>query len=186
MKKNKMSFETSFWAGNIEGNPFKVINAFFAYAHLDYYKQILSEAVIYCYKTKVYKQENPSDVFILYSVLKSFLRVCYCLKEKSKKWNVKESLPQEKAFHLSSLTKEEYDNPFIVFQNAFNEKTLQEFELFLYQVLEFSLSPHAADPDPDLMTPYIHLTKMLDAVELIRERGVEKTKKKILVDSVTE
>ncbi|MGE8342987.1 MAG: hypothetical protein ACN6OI_18300 [Flavobacterium sp.] len=186
MKKNKMSFETSFWAGNIEGNPFKVINAFFVYADLDYYKQTLSEATIYCYKTKVYKQDNPSDVFILYSVLKSFLRVCFCLKEKSKKWKVKESLAQEKAFHLSSLIKEEYENPFIVFQNAFNEKTIQEFELFLYQVLELSLSPYAADPDPDLMTPYIHVIKMLDASELIRERGVEKIKKKIPIDAVTQ
>ncbi|WJS94618.1 hypothetical protein NYQ10_21285 [Flavobacterium johnsoniae] len=48
------------------------------------------------------------------------------------------------------------------------------------------MSLHAADPDPDLMTPYIHLTKMLDAVELIKERGVEKTKKRNKIDAVTE
>ncbi|WP_261376918.1 hypothetical protein [Flavobacterium anhuiense] len=48
------------------------------------------------------------------------------------------------------------------------------------------MSPHAADPDPDLTTPYVHLIRMLDAVELIRERGVEKIKKTIPVDAVTE
>lgn len=177
MKKNKISFETSFWAGDTTGNPFKAINAFFAYANLDYYKQHLSEAVIYCYKTEVYKQDNPSDVFILYTVFNSFLKVCYCLQEKSKKWKVKKSLRSENVFHLSSLTKEEYDNPFMVFQKAFDKKTLEEFELFLCQILELSLSPHAEDPDSNLTTPYIHLIKMLDAIELIRERGVEKIKK---------
>ena len=85
----------------------------------------------------------------------------------------------------TSLTKEEYDNPFIVFQKAFEEKTLKEFEFFLCLIVELSLSPYAEDPETDLTTPYIHLIKMLDAVELIRERGVEKIKKKYQI-SVTE
>jgi len=174
VKKNKIFFETCFWAGDSAENPFKAIDAFFAFAKLDYYKQILSEVVIYCYKPKVYKDDNPSDVFILYSVLKSFLRVCYCLQKKSKKWKVKASLRSETVFHLSSLTKEEYDNPFKVFQKAFELKSLEEFEMFLYQVLELSLSPYSIDSDSNLMTPYIYLIKMLDAAELLRERGVEK------------
>lgn len=178
MKKNKTTFETSFWAGYAAGNPFKAIDAFFAFAHLDYYKKSLTEAVLYSYKTKVYKQDNPSDVFVLYTVIKSFLKVCSCLKEKSRKWKIKDSLRSETVFHLSSLTKEEYENPFLVFQKAFAEKTLEEFESFLYQILELSLSPHSADSEPDLMTPYIHINKMLDAVELLRERGVEKIKKR--------
>ncbi|WP_166925151.1 hypothetical protein [Flavobacterium poyangense] len=186
MKKNKTSFETSFWAGYEAKNPFKVINAFFDFAHLDDYKQNLNEAVLYCYKTKVYKQDNPSDVFILYTVVRSLLKACYCLQEKSKKWKIKESLHSETAFELTSLTKEEYNNPFSVFQKAFNEKTLEEFDFFLCQVLELSLSPHPGDPDPDFATPYMHLIKMLDATELLRERGVEKIKKSKLIDAVME
>lgn len=186
MKKNKVSFETNFWAGFVAGNPFKAIDAFFAFARLDYYKQNLTEMVIYSYKTKVYKEDNPSDVFVLYTAIFSFLKVCYCLQEKSKKWKVKKSLRSETIFHLTSLTKEEYDNPFIVFQKAFEEKTLKEFEFFLCLIVELSLSPHAGDPETDLTTLYIHFIKMLDAVELIRERGVEKIKKKDQIDAVTE
>lgn len=186
MKKNKISFETSFWAGFTTENPIKTINAFFTYANLDYYKQNISEAVMYCYKTQVLKQENPSDVFILYTVLRSFLKVCYCLKKKSKKWNVQMPECPEKVFRYSSLTKEEYDNPFEVFQKAFEVKTIEEFELFLYQLMEFSLSPHSADPDPDLTTPYVYLIKMLDAALLIKERGVVKTSKKVEVHAETE
>ncbi|PBJ15916.1 hypothetical protein [Flavobacterium sp. ACN6] len=177
MKKNKTAFGTSLWAGIETGNPFKAITAVFDFADLDYYKQNLTEAVIYSYKTKVYEQENPSNGFIFYIVFSSFVKVCYCLKKKSKKWKVGASIQSETQFHFTSLTKEEYDNPFMVFQKAFEEKTLKEFELFLCQILEFSLSPFAGDPESDLTTPYIHLIKMLDAVELIRERGVEKIKK---------
>jgi hypothetical protein len=185
MKKCKISFETSFWAGIAAGNPFKAIKAFFDFAHLDYYKQNLTEMVIYSCKTKVYKQDNPSDVFVFYTAIRSFLKVCYCLQEKSKKRKVKTSFRSETVFHLSSLTKEEYDNPFIVFQKAFDEKTHEEFEFFLCEILELSLSPYAGDPGSDL-TPYIHLIKMLDAVELMRERGVEKIKKTNQINAVTE
>lgn len=186
MKKSKIALETSFWAGSEAKNAFKAIHAFFAFAHLDYYKQNVSEMLMYSYKTKVYKQDNPSDVFILYTVIKSFLKVCYCLKEKSNKWKVKEPLQSETVFQLSSLTKEEYENPFIVFQKAFDKKTLQGFELFLYQITEFSLSPCDGDPESDIATPYIHLIKMLDAAELIKERGVEKIKKTDHIDAVSE
>ena len=186
MKKNKISFETSFWAGYATRNPFKAIDAFFTYADLDYYKQNLSEVVICSYKKEVCKKDNPSTIFVLYTALNSFLKICYCLQRKSKKWKVKESLQCETVFHLSSLTKEEYDKPFIVFQKAFDEKTLEEFELFLCQILELSLSPHAEDPDFDLATPYIHLIKMLNAAELMRERGVEKIKKTNQINSQTE
>ena len=48
MKKNKISFETRFWAGFVAGNPFEAFDAIFDFAHLDYYKQNLSEAVLHC------------------------------------------------------------------------------------------------------------------------------------------
>lgn len=183
MKKNKISFETGFWAGFEAGNPFQAIDAFFAFAHLDYYKQNLTEAVIYSYKRKVLKQDNPSDVFVLYTAFTFFIKVCYYLKKKNKKWKVAACLRSDTVFHFSFLTKEEYNNPFMVFQKAFEEKTLEEFEFFLAQILEHSLSPHAGDPESDLTTPYIHLIRMLDAAETIRESGVKKIKKRDQIDA---
>ncbi|MNQ43664.1 hypothetical protein D3C85_574030 [compost metagenome] len=186
MKKNKISFETRFWAGFVTGNPFEAFDAIFDFAHLDYYKQNLSEAVLHCYKRKVYKQETPCNVFVFYTAVSSFLKVCYYLKEKSKKWKVKQSSRTETVFHLSSLTKEEFDNPFLVLQSAFEERTLQQFEFFLSEITELSLSPYDVDPDSDLTTPYIHLIKMLDAGELMKERGVERIKKTAQAEPATE
>lgn len=176
MKKNKISFGTNFWSAYETGNPFEAVEAFFDFAHLDYYKQILSEAVIYSHRRKIYKQDNPSEIFVFYTAVCSFLKVCYCLKVKSKKWKVKGSADYGSILHLSSLTKEEYGNPFLVFQKAFAERTLEEFEFFLCEIIELSLSPCAEESDCDLMTPFIYLIKMLDAGQLMRERGVEKIK----------
>ena len=177
MKKNKISFDTRYWAGFVTGNPFEAFDAIFDFAHLDYYKQNLSDAVLHCYKRKVFKQDAPCNAFVFYTAICSYLKICYCLKGKNKKWKVKDSSRIETVFHLSSLTKAEYDNPFLVLQNAFEEKTLKDFEYFLFEITELSLSPYSADSDSDLMTPYIHLIKMLDAGELMRERGLEKINK---------
>ncbi len=66
------------------------------------------------------------------------------------------------------------------------KSALSRFELFLHQITEFSLSPCDGDPESDVTTPYIHLIKMLDAAELIKERGVEKIKKTDRIATVTE
>lgn len=187
IKKNKISFETKFWAAYEIEKTFEVVDVFFDYAHLDYYKQTLCEAVFYINKEEVYKKDYPGEVFVFYTALRSFLKAGFCLQYKNKKWKVKElSSECRSILRLASLTKQEYINPFIVFQNAFAEKTLDDFEFFLCEITQLSLSPATVEYDYDLMTPYIHLIKMLDAAELIRERGVEKITKTDQIDPVTE
>ncbi|MBS7233931.1 hypothetical protein KHA90_23235 [Flavobacterium psychroterrae] len=176
MKKNEISFGTNFWSGFETGDPFYALETFFDFAHLDYYKNILSEVVMYSYKRKIYKQDNPCEIFIFYTAVCSFIKVCYCLQKKSKKWKVNETADFEFIVHLASLTKEEYSNPFIVFQKAFAEITKEQYEFYVCDMVHLSLSPCAEEPNYDVMTPYIHLIKMLDASQLMRERGFKKVK----------
>lgn len=177
MKTNKISFETNFWYAYEIENPFEVIDAFFDYADLDHYKQRLSEAVLYINKQEVYKKEYPGQVFVFYTTLRSFLKACFFLQYKVKKWKVKQPSDCKSILHQGSLTKEEYANPFTVFQIAFADKSLDEFDFFLCEIIHISLSPNVVEFDYDLITPYIHLLKMLDASQLMRERGLKKIKK---------
>ena len=164
MKKNKMSFETNFWAHYELENPFEVIDTFLGSESLAYYKQTLSEIVFYRSKDEVYKKECPGDVFFDYTAIRSFLRACSALQHKSKKWKVTEvSAERRSVLSLASLTAEEYENPFIVFQNAFAEHSLADFEFFLCEIIHLSLRPTIVEFDSDLLTPYIHVIKMLDA-----------------------
>lgn len=177
MKKNKISFGTNFWSAYEAGNPYDALHVFFDFSHLDEYKQILSEVAIYSYRRKIYKQDNPCHVFVVYTALSSFIKVCHCLKRKSRKWQAKGSGHYTSIVHLASLSKNEYKNPFQVFEKAFEQRSLEQFEFFLCEIVHLSLSPHAVESDYDIITPYVHLIKMLDAGQLIMERGIEKIKK---------
>jgi hypothetical protein len=177
MKKNKISFETTFWAHQKLKNPFEVIDAFLGCESLAFYKQTLSEIVFYRSKDEVYQKECPGDVFFCYTALRSFLRACSALQHKSKKWKVTEvSAERRSVLSLASLTAEEYENPFIVFQNAFAEHSLADFEFFLCEIIHLALRPTIVEFDSDLLTPYIHVIKMLDASQLLLESHVEKAK----------
>ena len=175
MKKNKISFETTFWAHQELKNPFEVFDVFFGSESLAFYKQTLSEIVFYRSKDEVYQKECPGDVFFSYTAIRSFLKACSCLPYKSKKWKITEaSTAQRSILSLASLTTEEFKNPFIVFQNAFAEHSLADFEFFLSEIIHLSLRPTIVEFDSDLLTPYIHVIKMLDASQLLLESKVEK------------
>ncbi|WP_257621436.1 hypothetical protein [Chryseobacterium sp. NKUCC03_KSP] len=76
------------------------------------------------------------------------------------------------------MNKEEYEDPFLVFQKAFECKTLEEYEFFLNEIVHVSLSPYKEQFDYDLITPHIYLVKMLDAAQVMSERGLKKIKNK--------
>ncbi|WPO81619.1 hypothetical protein SD427_12680 [Chryseobacterium sp. JJR-5R] len=71
---------------------------------------------------------------------------------------------------LGSLSEEEYRNPFLVFQKAFREFTIRDFDDFLADMVYFSLGSFNNAPEGNIITPFIHLNKMLDAAQLILER----------------
>lgn len=172
-----MSLETFFWAAVKTNDPFELISVFFDFVHVDECKQLLSEMVLFNHRKEVYKKDYPGQVFVFSCALRSFIRACYLLKFKSKKWKIKKAKKKWSIFDQASLKQEEFENPFLVFERAFSEKTLEDFELFLNEIVNISLSPFTQEFDHDLMTPYINLVKMLDAAQVISLRGIRKIKK---------
>ena len=176
MKKIKISMETSFWAGCEIEDPFELIGAFFNYCSVESYKNTLSEIMLHIYKTEVCKKDYPGDVFDFHTAVKSFVRASYLLQFKSKKLKVKKAPKEWQIISQASLTQEEYENPFLVFEKAFESKTLGEYEFFLNEIVHVSLSPYKEEFDYDLITPHIYLVKMLDAAQIMSERGIKKIK----------
>jgi len=91
MKKNIKSFETKFWAGYEIKNLFEVMDAFFDFAHLDSYKEVLNETFLYIHKTEVCRTRYPGQVFVFHSAFRSFVKACFLLQYRSRKWKVNES-----------------------------------------------------------------------------------------------
>ncbi|MNK71973.1 hypothetical protein D3C87_914390 [compost metagenome] len=179
MKKIKISMETNFWATYEIEDPFELINAFFNYCTVDSYKNTLNEVMLYVYRAEVCNKERPGDVFDFHTAVRSFIRGAYLLTFKSKRWKVKEVPEQWQIISQASLNKEEYQDPFLVFVKAFKCKTLDEYEFFLNEIVHVSLSPYREEFDYDLITPHIYLVKMLDAAQILSERGVTKIKEKM-------
>lgn len=178
MKNKKIPLEPGFWTANCITSPFELIDAFFDYAHHNEYRKILSEMMSVMYKKEILRKEYPGQIFVFYTALRSFIRACYRLQFKTHQWKVKadETLQKYSKLCLGSLTEEEFQNPFTVFEKAFTEKSLEEYDFFLCEIVHLSLCPCPDVSDWDAMTPYTYITKMLDAAQLMRERGIEKIK----------
>lgn len=173
-KKHKIDLETKCWANCQINDPFELIDTFFGHYKLDCAKSTLTEIMFYVHKTGICRKEYPAQLFDFYKAVRSFIRAGYLLKFKAKKWTVKEVSEEWQIISQASLSHEEYENPFLVFEKAFEVQTLEEYDFFLNEIVDIALSPCREESVQDLITPYIYLVKMLDAAQIVSERGVVK------------
>ena len=177
MKNKKIDFEAEFWDSYRKHTCLSLIDAFFEMDYLSAVKDRLFDIINYSTKCEVLMKDDPSLVFHYYLCMRSFIRASYLLQFKTKKWKLNDPPEYTSRLLQGSLSNDEYDNPFLVFQNAFKEFTLQEFEYFNTQIVYFSLGAYSDEPEANIITLFIHLNKMLDAAQIIRERGIVKIKK---------
>ena len=173
MKKKNIDFEARFWASYSETCPLKVIDALFKTDTLSEIKDQLYEMMHFAMKPEVFLPNNPSVIFHFYTSLKSFLRAAYVLSVKAQHWKLNE--PPNYVSHVmqGSLYDDEYNVPFFAFERAFENYTLQQYEDFLTEVTYFALAPYSDYPKGNIISPFLHLQKMLDAARLFKERKIE-------------
>jgi len=175
-KKKNTDFDAVFWSNQEFENPFDLLAAFYEYSSLETYKKTLGEAFCYLYKMEIYCKNYPGQLFIFYKAVRSFYKACYLLQFSKTKCKPTEPYEWKSSLHQASLSRDEYNNPFLVFERAFKEKTFEEYDFFLSEVVHLSLTTSKADFQDDLVTHYFHSIKMFDAAQLILERGMENIK----------
>ncbi|WPO84029.1 hypothetical protein SD427_06780 [Chryseobacterium sp. JJR-5R] len=170
MKKKNIDFESGGWTEHRKHSALSLMDTFFQFHDPAAAKNRLYEIMEYAQNRKVLMKDNPSVVFHFYLSLRSFVRAGYGLQFKSKKWAI--HAPAEPVLHLmlGSLSEDEFRNPFLAFQKAFSEFTIRDFDHFLADIVYFSLGTFNNVPEGNIITPFIHLNKMLDAAQLILER----------------
>lgn len=175
--KNTINFESRFWSGRKKYSALPLMEVFFQFHDLITAKERLNLIMQYAAQRKTRIPEDPSVIFYFHQSLRSFIRAGWCLRKKRGKWLV-HTLPQHNKRPLlqGSLSEKEYYDPARVFRNAFKEYHLEDFEEFLSEVVYFSLGRFNHVPERNMIGPYLHLIKMLDAAWLILER--ENNKKK--------
>ncbi|WP_394660566.1 hypothetical protein [uncultured Chryseobacterium sp.] len=176
MKKKKTDLESRFWSGRSKLSPVPLLEAFFQFHDLATAKERLSRIIAYAVRGKARISKDPSVVFHFHQSLRSFILAGYGMRKKSGKWLVRTLPGQGSALELGSLSKEEYRDPVLVFRKAFQEYRPEQFLDFLAEIVYFSLGTFNHVPEGNIVGPYLHLCKMLDAARLIVERRVQEGK----------
>lgn len=173
MKKIKTDFAPRFRAGK-KHSGLQLIENFFQFNELDVCKERLSNIMNYAVKRNSWINEDQAEIFQFHQSMRSLIRAGYLMMLKDRKWTV-ETQP-EKIFPwvLGLLSEKEYRNPLLVFKKAFREYTLKEFDYFMSGIVYFSKGVYENLPERNIVMPYIHTVKMLDAAHLILQRKREK------------
>ncbi len=175
LKNKRIDFEARFWSGSRKHSRIKLIESFFHFNDLVTSKQMLNNIMIYAGKKKTAINEDSSAIFHFHQALRSFVRACYAISLKEKKLSIITYPENHFPLMQGSLSDEEYQTPFLVFQKAFAEYSIKDFNYYIAVAVYFSMGVFKNAEESSLISPYIHLTKMLDAAHLILERRIPKS-----------
>ncbi|QXU50306.1 hypothetical protein KYG33_04490 [Chryseobacterium sp. D764] len=173
MKKIKTDFDARFWADK-KCSGLQLMETFFQFNELDVSKEILSNIMNYAVKRNSWINEDPAVIFEFYHSMRSLIRAGYLIMLKEKKWAVDTRPEKISPWVLGLLSEKEYRNPLLVFKKAFREYTLKEYDYFMSGIVYFSMGVYENLPERNIVMPYIHTVKMLDAAHLILQRRREK------------
>jgi len=174
LKSKRIDFEARFWSGSRKHSGIKLIESFFHFNDLVTTKQMLNKIMIYAGKKKTAINEDSSVIFHFHQALRSFVRACYAIRLKETTWEMDSSTENHSPLIQASLSDEEYMNPAVVFQNAFAEYSIRDFDYYIAVAVYFSMGIYAHAAESKIFAPYIHLIKMLDVAHLILERRIQK------------
>lgn len=169
MKKIRTGFQTILEKSPKKHSGVQLMETFFQFNDLITTKELLNNIMNYAVKRNSWIKEDPSVVYHFHQAMRSFVRAGYFLILKEKKCKINTHWEDVSPLALGLLTEKEYQNPLLVLKKAFREYSIKEFDYFISGMVYFSLGIYDNPPERNMISPYIHLTKMLDAAYLIIE-----------------
>ena len=170
MKKNRTTFQSRLGKGRKKHCGLQQIETFFHFNDLTATKELLNSIMSYALKRNSWIKEEPSVIYHFHQAMRSFVRAGYFIMLQKKKLEVTTHLEDVSPLVLGLLSEKEYQNPMLVFKKAFKEYSIKEFDYFISGMVYFSMGIYDKLPERNMINPYIHLLKMLDAAYLIIER----------------
>ncbi|WP_336965038.1 hypothetical protein [Chryseobacterium contaminans] len=170
MKKNRTGFQSRLGKGRKKHYGLQQMETFFQLNDLAASKELLNSIMRYALKRNSWIKEEPSVIYQFYQAMRSFIRAGYFIMLQEKKLTVNIQWEDVSPLALGLLSEKEYHNPLLVFKKAFKEYSIKEFDYFISGMVYFSLGIYDKLPERNMINPYIHLLKMLDAGYLLFER----------------
>jgi len=173
MKKSRTNFDT--WLRTEKKHSgLQLMETFFQFNELDVSKERLSNIINYAVKRNSWIHEDPEVIFEFHQSMRSLIRAGYLMMLKERKWTVDTRPEKISPWVLGLLSEKEYRNPLLVFKKAFSAYSIKEFDYFMSGIVYFSMGVYENLPERNIVMPYIHTVKMLDAAHLILQRRREK------------
>lgn len=173
MKKIKTDFDSRFRADR-KHSGLQLMETFFQFNELDVSKERLSNIMNYAVKRNSWINEDPAVIFQFHQSMGSLIRAGYLITLKDRKWTVDTRPEKISPWVLGLLSEKEYRNTLLVFKKAFRAYSIKEFDYFMSGIVYFSMGVYENLPERNIVIPYIHTVKMLDAAHLILQRRKEK------------
>lgn len=170
MKKNRTDIQSRLGKGRKKHYGLQLMETFFQLNDLTASKELLNSIMSYALKRNSWIKEDPSVIYHFHQAMRSFIRAGYFSMLKEKKLVGNTELKEVSPLALGLLTEKEYQNPMLVLKKAFKEYSIKEFDYFISGMVYFSMGIYDKLPERNMINPYIHLLKMLDAAYLIIER----------------
>ena len=170
MKKIRTDFQSRFGKGRKKYCGIQLMENYFKLNDLATSKELLNDIISYAVKRNSWIKEHPSVILHFQQAMQSFIRAGYFIALQENKRTATIQLEDVSPSVLGLLSEKEYQNPLLVFKKAFKEYSIKEFDYFISGTVYLSLGIYDHLPERNIISPYIHLTKMLDAAYLIIER----------------
>ncbi|MGY4538974.1 HEPN domain-containing protein [Mucilaginibacter sp. UYNi724] len=162
-------------------NPLSVITTFFDHDSLPGHLETLQNWCFTILKPDFYRDEkgSPSGLLYFHKLTISLVEAAYLIKDMPDKPNVmvianELSFEQmEWSYYPVSLSKEQQQNPYLLFNDFFSQYTLPQYRAMLYDWLEHGLSSKPAREfiEPlDLLTVNENMEKLFGAAWFIFQR----------------
>ena len=188
MKSAKNYLQTSLWYKEKITDPYQVIAEFFCSAGLTAYRKCIKAALGAVSGKHIWRKYNPGDLLYEFKMIESVINAAYLINKENKTSPLiikKESSFNPTFFcgwHVDStqwdyfprvLSFKEYVNPYLTFKRFFKYLSLPKWKQELQDLLEYALvetSLAEAGIEKDMLSLYLHLTKLVEAAHLIDVR----------------
>lgn len=170
MKKIRTDIQPQLGKGRKKHYGLQQMETFFQLNDLAVSKELLNSIMSYALKRNSWIKEDASVIYHFHQAIRSFVRAGYFIMLQEKKLVLNTQLEDVSPLALGLFSEKEYHNPLLVFKKAFKEYSIKEFDYFISGMVYFSMGIYDKLPERNMINPYIHLIKMLDAAYLIIER----------------
>lgn len=191
MKQKHEYLATSIWYREKITDPYQIFAEFFSAADVVSHKKTVDDAIRAASSGRIYDKRNPGDLLFSFGLLESIINAAYLLNKEKKKGPLLIEVNNvfdpnlfrgwlggdltDWDYFPRMLSLKEYKNPYVVLKRFFKFQNLADWKTDLRTIAEYALvktSMSEASMDMDILSIYLLLSKLIEAVHLIDVREI--------------